>query len=126
MRRCSRALAVLLAVLGLLAGPGEAAKGDRRKKASPANPAVIAGSVFQENGFSVRGARVVIVNAARPKEKKETTTDVQGEFAVRIPAGQATYAVEVSADGFAPGRKSVVISGDERVDLTFRLAPAAR
>ena len=126
MRRCSRALAVVLAVLGLLAGQGEAAKGDRRKKGSAANPAVIAGSVFQENGFSLRGARVVIVNAARPKEKKETTTDVQGEFAVRIPAAQATYTVEVSADGFAPGRKSVVISADERVDLSFRLAPAAR
>ena len=125
MRRCSPALAILLAVLVLL-GLGEAAKGDRRKKASPANPAVIAGSVFQESGFSLRGARVVIVNAARPKEKKETTTDVQGEFAVRIPAGQATYTVEVSADGFAPGRKSVVISGDERVDLSFRLAPATR
>jgi len=126
MRRCSAAFAVLLAVLGLLARPAEAAKGDRRKKTSAANPAVIAGSVFRENGFSVRGARVVIVNTARPKEKKEATTDLQGEFAVRIPAGQATYTVEVSADGFAPGRKSVVISGDERVDVTFHLEPAVR
>ena len=123
--RSSPRLAAVIAVLGLLAAPAAAQKQGRNKKAAAA-PAVIAGSVFQENGFLLRGARVVIVPSERPKEKKEVRTDLQGEFAVGVPAGKASYKVEVSADGFAPASKIVEISGEERVDLTFRLAPAER
>ena len=97
------------------------------KKKSKARPeAVLFGSVFQENGFLVRGARVVVWNAERPKERKETTSDVQGEFAVRVPAGKGKYTIEVNAAGFASQQKTVEIAGDERIDLTFRLAPQAK
>ncbi len=93
-----------------------------KKKSRVAAQAVLAGSVFQESGFLVRGARVVVTNAGRPREKKETATDLQGEFAVRVPAGKARYTVEVAAEGFLPQQKTVEVSGDERIDLTFRLA----
>ena len=99
------------------------AQGAEKRKPKTTPQAVLFGSVFQENGFLLRGARVVVSNADRPKENKETTTDTQGEFAVRVPAGKARYIVEVSAEGFVPGKKTVEVSGDERIDLTFRLSP---
>ncbi len=88
--------------------------------------AVIFGTVFQENGFLVRGARVEVSNADHPKQKKEAVTDIQGEFAVRVPAGKARYTVEVSAKGFTPDQKTVEITGDERIDLTFHLSPLGK
>ena len=98
------------------------AQGAEKKRSKTAPQAVLFGSVFQENGFLVRGARVVVWNAERPKERKETTSDVQGEFSVRVPAGKGKYSIEVSAPGFASEQKTVEIVGDERIDLTFRLA----
>jgi hypothetical protein len=110
--------AVLLAVASL---PG-AQKNDK-KKTRTIQQALLYGSVFQESGVSLRGARVVAFNAERPNIRKETVTDVQGEFAVRFPAGKARYTIEVSAEGFTSEKKTVEVAGDERVDLTFRLSP---
>ncbi|MBI3693359.1 MAG: carboxypeptidase regulatory-like domain-containing protein [Acidobacteria bacterium] len=113
--RCSAAVVlVLAAALG--------AQAAEKKKSKTAPQAILFGSVFQENGFLVRGARVVVWNVERPKERKETTSDVQGEFSLRVPAGKGKYTVEVSAPGFASEQKTVEIVGDERIDLTFRLA----
>ena len=117
--RCSAAaVLVLAATLGVQAA--------EKKKSKTAPQAVLFGSVFQENGFLVRGARVVVWNVERLKERKETTSDVQGEFSLRVPAGKGKYTVEVSAPGFASEQKTVEIVGDERIDLTFRLAPRAK
>ena len=110
--------AVLLAVASL---PG-AQKNDK-KKTRTIQQALLYGSVFQESGFSLRGARVMAFNTERPNIRKETVTDVQGEFAVRFPAGKARYTIEVSAEGFTSEKKTVEVAGDERVDLTFRLSP---
>jgi len=112
-------LAAFLGVLCLSLAATAAAD----KKKPRAAQALLFGSVFQENGFSLRGARVVASNADRPKEKKETVTDLQGEFALRVPAGKGRYQVEVSAQGFLSASKTVEVAGDERIDLTFRLAP---
>jgi hypothetical protein len=121
--KCSWTCAVLLA-MGSSAAWQMLAAQDRQKRRQPPAYAVVSGSVFQESGFLLRGARVLVTNTARPKDRKETVTDMQGEFAVRLPAGQATYAVEVSAKGFVPERKEVQITADERISLTFRLALA--
>ena len=122
-RRCSATLAAVLVTFGLLV-PG-AAKGEKKKGKAVAQ-AVLGGSVFREDGFLLRGARVLVTNLDRPKEKKETATDVQGEFAVRVPAGKARYSVEVSAEGFGSEKKTVEIAGDERVDLTFHLSSSGK
>ena len=116
--RCSAAVVLVLAALG--------AQAAEKKKSKTAPQAVLFGSVFQENGFLVRGARVVVWNVERPKERKETTSDVQGEFSLRVPVGKGKYTVEVSATGLASEQKTVEIVGDERIDLTFRLAPRAK
>lgn len=122
-RKCSAAMAALAAVL-CVAVPA-AGKGEKRKTKAVAQ-AVLGGSVFREDGFLVRGARVVVTNLDRPKEKKETTTDLQGEFAVRVPAGKGRYTIEVSAEGFGSEKKTVEVAGDERVDLTFHLSAAGK
>ena len=121
----SRAAAALLlaALLTVAAGPAEK---DKKKKSKFVPEAVVAGTVFQENGFLLRGARVVAINVEHPKDKKESVTDLQGEFAVRVPAGKGKYKVEASAPGFAPESKTVEVAGDERLDLTFRLAPTQK
>ena len=100
-----------------------AALAAEKKKSRWVPQALVYGSVFQESGFLLRGARVVVHNVERPKERRETTTDMQGEFAVRVPAGKGRYTIEVSAPGFVSQSKTVEIASDERIDVTFRLAP---
>ena len=125
-RRSEAAPAALFAsLLCLLALALPCAQAAEKKKPKSAPQALLFGSVFQENGFLLRGARVVVSIPGHPKDRKETTTDVQGEFALRLPAGKARYTVEVSAQGFASAKKEVEVAGDERIDLTFRLAPLA-
>ncbi len=109
--------AVLLVSLSLAAD---------KKKAKTAPQALIAGTVFQESGFSLRGARVVVFDTERPKVRKETLADMQGEFAVRVPGGKARYVIEASADGFVSEKKTVEVGGDERVEVTFRLTPSGK
>lgn len=119
---CSPAGAGLLLLL-LLSVAGAAAE---KKKSRFVREAILAGTVFQESGFLLRGARVVVYNVERPKDKKEAATDLQGEFAVRVPAGKGRYAMEASAPGFVSDSKTVEVSGDERLEVTFRLAPAQK
>ncbi len=69
---------------------------------------------------------MVVVSVERPKDRKEAVTDLQGEFAIRVPAGKGKYTVEASAPGFVPETKTVETAGDERLELTFRLAPAPK
>ncbi|HYM11629.1 MAG TPA: carboxypeptidase-like regulatory domain-containing protein [Bryobacterales bacterium] len=120
--RCSHAFLVVFASALWIAAPPAAA----RKQPKVVPEAILFGNVFQEDGFSLRGARVVVYNADQPKKRKESSTDIQGEFAVRVPAGKARYTVEVSAPGFIPATKTVEVTADERVDMTFRLAPAKK
>jgi hypothetical protein len=67
-------------------------------------------------------ATSTICETKEGKKRWEATTDVQGEFAVHLPAKAAVYLVEVSAPGFQGDRKEVGFTGDERQDLVFRLA----
>jgi len=110
--------AVLVALL-LVAGGFSTRAADR--KASP-NDGVIAGSVFNESGRSIRGARVVIAPESAPKKKHEATSDGRGEFAVRVPADGGPYVVTVEAKGFAPESKKVEVFVSEKVNVTFLLA----
>jgi len=118
-----RAFLTLLPSFVLQTSIAICAQAPEKRKSKFVRQAILFGNVFQENGFSLRGARVLVTNLDRPKEKKETATDVQGEFAVRVPAGKGRYSIEVSAPGFTPEKKEAEVFGDERVDLTFRLTP---
>ena len=63
-RRCSGGVVALLLVLAL------GLQGADKKRAKAGPQAVLFGSVFQENGFLVRGARVVMWNAERRSEER--------------------------------------------------------
>jgi hypothetical protein len=122
-----RAALPALALLGLWAGTLPEASAAKRKKA-PQSYAVIAGTVFEENGRSVPGARIVVTPLAPEGEKPVTgraegTSDSRGEFAVRVPSGSMRYNVRVEARGFEPAEKQVQVEWDQRLDIVFRLQP---
>jgi len=113
-----RVLALL--ALALLCVAGLAA----REKPKPY--AVVAGTVFREPGFVLPNAEVVLRMKVPPpgvKHAKTLTTrsDGRGEYAFRVPAGKAEYAISVKADGFAADEKPAAIESEERVDIYFTL-----
>lgn len=85
--------------------------------------AVVAGTVFRESGFSLPGAAVTLAVKDAPKKLKklQSVSDSRGEFAFRVPPGQATYVVRASLKGFQPVEKEASVSGDERVEVTLVL-----
>jgi uncharacterized GH25 family protein len=89
--------------------------------------AVVAGTVFRENGFSLPGATVTLTVKDAPgvpktKTKKlQSVSDSRGEFAFRVPPGAGTYVVRASLKGFQPVEKEASVSGEERVEVTIML-----
>lgn len=85
--------------------------------------AVVAGTVFRENGFSLPGATVTLAVKDTPKKSKklQTVSDGRGEFAFRVPPGAATYVVRASLKGFQPVEKEASVSAEERVEVTLVL-----
>jgi hypothetical protein len=97
-----------------------------KKVRIPAPQAVLAGSVFRDSGFSLRGAEIVVTPAEPDRKKKvewRATSDARGEFAVRLPPGPASYNVIVRASGYRPQQKTVTFAADERHDFSFLLEP---
>lgn len=119
--RRPRAWLVALAAVLSIAAPAEA---QRRKQ--PQSYAVIAGTVFQETGMSLPGAQITVTALESEGGRKVTkavrgTSNPQGEFAIRVPAGSMRYNVRVEARGFEPAEKEVQVEWDQRVEVFFRL-----
>jgi len=100
--------------------------GDKKKSLEPYF--LLAGTVFQETGFALPNAEVVVIpdpapDAPRQKVKKlQTVSDSRGEFAFRLPTASMRYIVKVSAKGFRTEEKSATVQGEEgRLDVTFQL-----
>lgn len=109
----------------LVAAPGE------KKPKAPAPYALIAGAVFRDTGLSLPGAQVTLLaesgsGQARKPKKINVVTDSRGEFAVRVPAAPMRYTLQVRAAGYQNQEKSVSVSGEDRVDVFFRLEPASK
>ena len=85
--------------------------------------AVVAGTVFRENGFSLPGATVTLAvkDAAKKPKKLQSVSDGRGEFAFRVPPGAATYVVRASLKGFQAVEKEASVSAEERVEVTLML-----
>ncbi len=113
----------------LVSAPAALAK---KKTRGAEHYGVVAGTVFQETGFLLRGARVTLTpvpaDGAQVKKKQiqHTVTDNRGEFAFRVPAGAMRYTVRAEADGWEPAEKTVEVQWDQRVDVVLRLRPATK
>ncbi|WP_155121457.1 hypothetical protein [Bryobacter aggregatus] len=85
--------------------------------------AVVAGTVFRDNGLAFAGVPVELkpLVPSSKRKKQLTHTNTRGEFAFRVPAGEAEFELSVKTDGYRPELKRVKITGDERVDQNFLL-----
>ena len=112
---------LLLLVATLL--PGAAAA---KKKPEPDTYAMISGSVFQESGYALPEAAITLIaqpasgSTAAKAQKLEAVSDARGEFIVRVPPGPTNYTIVVAAKGYQIMRKSVMVEGLERVEVTFQ------
>jgi hypothetical protein len=85
----------------------------------------ISGTLLDAHGAVIAGAKVSIVSQATGQTLRELTTDSTGVYtAPLLPAG--TYAVEVSAQGFATTKiNGVVVRVTETARLSNVLKPSA-
>jgi hypothetical protein len=98
----------------------------QRPKRPQETYAIVAGTVFQEDGRLLRGANVTIraePEGGAPSRFKPLSlvSDSRGEFAFRVPAMPMRYTVGVKAAGFKMQEKTVSVSGEERVDVFFQM-----
>jgi hypothetical protein len=95
------------------------------KPKAPESYAVIAGTVFRENGASYPGIDVTLEPGPQVTKvkKQKAVSSPRGEFTFRVPAQEASYTLVVKAPGYRMERKSVSISGDERVSVSILLEP---
>ena len=95
-----------------------------------ADYAVVAGTVFRDNGFALAGAEVALEISPAPSKKAkklQTVSSPRGEFSFRVPPVVAKYKISVSAKGFQAADKVVEIQGaSERADATFTLSPESK
>lgn len=103
------------------------AKGKKKDVESEAY-ALLGGTCINEKGLSLPGVTIEanLQNSSEPKLRKKkwtTSTDGRGEFAVRLPAGKATFQVKASKKGYQSQEKTVGFNGDERQDLLFHMEP---
>jgi hypothetical protein len=101
------------------------------KKLKPTDPyALIFGTVWGPDNHPVYGVKVSIRRMPDKKPKWEVTSDHAGEFAQRVPAGEADYQIEPdlkslkTADGHAlhlAEEVTVHVEYDERVDMSLHL-----
>lgn len=125
----------LLLLLGLLLPqlfpvPARSAGFDKHLK--PDDPyALIFGTVWGPDDRPVYGVVVKIRRSRDKKAKWELSSDHHGEFAQRIPAGEADYVVWADLKGIktADGKRlrlvqevPVHVDNDERVDIGLHLA----
>jgi hypothetical protein len=109
-------LALLLAVfLPLTAAP--------KKKPVLDTYAVVSGSVFDDRGYALPGADVLLAPEAQPTKANtiEMVSDARGEFVIRVPPGPMHYSATVHAKGYQSLRKTVSVEDQERVEVTFQL-----
>ena len=121
VRAGCRRLAFALLLAAVFCGTGSA----KKKRAATAH-ALVAGTVFHASGRSLHGVKVTVFNEAQPKKKLRGVTDGRGEFAIRVPSGEAHYVVQAAAKGFESAEKKVQTYGMEKVNVNFMLSPKDR
>ena len=86
--------------------------------------ALIYGTVYGPDNRGLYGVKVKIRRADEKKAKWELYSDQRGEFAQRVPAGEADYIVWADVKthkGAPPPEVKVHIESDERQDIGLHL-----
>ena len=96
------------------------------KEKQPEPYALLSGTCFDGRGFRLSGASVQAELTYEPmvklkKKKWEAISSPRGEFAIRLPAGQHTFRVAATKDGFKSVEKTVSFEADERQDVALSL-----
>ncbi len=90
----------------------------------PAPYALIFGTVWNAASQPVYGVHVRLRRADAKKPKWEAYSDHNGEFAIRVPAGEEDYVAwaDIKTKGGAPKPQTKVhVDNDERVDISLHL-----
>ncbi|MGA3092805.1 MAG: hypothetical protein ABSD75_29775 [Terriglobales bacterium] len=120
-------MAVSAALLAWIAVPANAAE---RAPGKPKAYALIFGTVWDPDGHPLYGVKVKIRRANEKKARWELYSNHTGEFAQRLPTGEADYVVwaDVKDYKLSSGKKlkpgaevAVHIDDDERSDIGLHL-----
>jgi hypothetical protein len=129
----------LMTLMGLLLGllclwpaslPSSASPRDKKDKKHDQPYALIYGTVWGPDNSPVYGVHVKIRREGEKKVRWELYSDHNGEFAQRVPAGQADYVVWADLKGYkamngkplrAGEEVKVHVEYDERVDIGLHL-----
>jgi tetratricopeptide (TPR) repeat protein len=64
--------------------------------------ASIKGTVTDDDGSPIVGAKITITSSALPDYREEATSNKKGKFRLRVSAAASTYDLEFSKEGYAP------------------------
>jgi hypothetical protein len=125
-----RKLIPLAVLLSLLTGTGAswdgAGHGQKKSKQEEfENSFLFFGTVFTERGFLLSGAEVKVRRTSERKTRWEAYSDVRGEFAVRVPKGDA-YEIQIKAKGCSPMTRTLDSKVGGRQDMVFHMQPASK
>lgn len=131
--RCDRLLriALVISILGFAVHIPAQGSSQPAEKSKEKPYALVAGTVWGPDDRPVYGVKVKIRRSEEKKAKWEQFSDHRGEFAQRVPAGQADYVVWVDLKGYKspvyknlrPGTEVTVhIQNEERQDVGLHLS----
>ncbi len=110
-------------LLALAAVPTNGVPGDRNRASDQKKPVddfLIFGTVFDQQGFVVQGAKIEVRRAGEKKVRWRAMSDRRGEFGVRVPVA-GDYTLSIDARGFEKLEKKVTAGPAQRVDVVERL-----
>jgi hypothetical protein len=115
----------------ILLGGGTEASGVDKAKREQAPYALITGTVFRETGLAFPGVELTLAAAENSKEarkfkKMRGATSPRGEFVLRVPAAPMNFTLTAKAPGYQAQEKPVTVTGEDRIDVFFRLEPASK
>ncbi len=122
-RKPKKKIGISLTVLALLWAVLLPLTAAPKKKPVLDTYAVVSGSVFDDRGYALPGADVLLAPEAQPTKANtiEMVSDARGEFVIRVPPGPMHYSATVHAKGYQSLRKTISVEDQERVEVTFQL-----